>query len=78
MTTSGISTRLINLASALVGFIRGGLAMVTIVASMFFGEISGSAVAGAAAIGQVVIHTSRALVAIRPRRPSRSVNWAEH
>jgi C4-dicarboxylate transporter DctM subunit len=55
MTTAGISTRLINLASALVGFIRGGLAMVTIVASMFFGEISGSAVAGAAAIGQVVI-----------------------
>ncbi len=55
MTTSGISTRLINLASALVGFIKGGLAMVTIVASMFFGEISGSAVAGAAAIGQVVI-----------------------
>jgi tripartite ATP-independent transporter DctM subunit len=55
MTTSGISNRLINLASALVGFIRGGLAMVTIVASMFFGEISGSAVAGAAAIGQVVI-----------------------
>jgi C4-dicarboxylate transporter, DctM subunit len=55
MTTTGISNRLINLASALVGFIRGGLAMVTIVASMFFGEISGSAVAGAAAIGQVVI-----------------------
>ncbi|HEX9052433.1 MAG TPA: TRAP transporter large permease [Anaeromyxobacter sp.] len=55
MTTSGISNRLINLASALVGFIRGGLAMMTIVASMFFGEISGSAVAGAAAIGQVVI-----------------------
>src|SRR5574341_568039 len=55
MTTSGVSARLINLASALVGFIRGGLAMMTIVASMFFGEISGSAVAGAAAIGQVVI-----------------------
>jgi tripartite ATP-independent transporter DctM subunit len=55
MTTSGISSRLVNLANALVGFIRGGLAMVTIVASMFFGEISGSAVAGAAAIGQVVI-----------------------
>src|SRR5574337_662546 len=51
MTTTGISTRLINLASALVGFIRGGLAMVTIVASMFFGEISGSAVAGAADLG---------------------------
>ena len=55
MTSSGISNRLINLASALVGFIRGGLAMVTVVASMFFGEISGSAVAGAAAIGKVVI-----------------------
>lgn len=55
MTSSGISSRLINLASALVGFIRGGLAMVTVVASMFFGEISGSAVAGAAAIGKVVI-----------------------
>ncbi len=57
MTSSGISNRLVNLASALVGFIRGGLAMVTIVASMFFGEISGSAVAGAAAIGKVVIPT---------------------
>src|SRR5574337_1554478 len=55
MTTSGISTRLINFASALVGFIRGGLAMATIVASMFFAETSGSAVADAAAIGQVVI-----------------------
>jgi C4-dicarboxylate transporter DctM subunit len=55
MTTSGISIRLINLASALVGFIKGGLAMMTIVASMFFSEISGSAVADAAAIGQVVI-----------------------
>jgi C4-dicarboxylate transporter DctM subunit len=55
MTTSGISSRLINLASALVGWVRGGLAMITIVASMFFSEISGSAVADAAAIGQVVI-----------------------
>ncbi len=55
MTTTGLSTRLINLASAMVGFIRGGLAMMTIVASMFFSEISGSAVADAAAIGQVVI-----------------------
>jgi tripartite ATP-independent transporter DctM subunit len=55
MTTAGLSSRLINLASALVGFIKGGLAMVTVVASMFFSEISGSAVADAAAIGQVVI-----------------------
>ncbi len=55
MTTTGLSHRLINLASALVGFVRGGLAMITIVASMFFSEISGSAVADAAAIGQIVI-----------------------
>jgi C4-dicarboxylate transporter, DctM subunit len=55
MTTTGLSYRLIHLASALVGFIRGGLAMVTVVASMFFSEISGSAVADAAAIGQIVI-----------------------
>ncbi|MED5564548.1 MAG: TRAP transporter large permease subunit, partial [Gemmatimonadota bacterium] len=36
MNASGISRRLINLASALVGFIRGGLAMVTVSASLFF------------------------------------------
>ena len=49
MNASGISRRLINLASALVGFIRGGLAMVTVSASLFFAEISGSAVADVAA-----------------------------
>ncbi|MGH8584551.1 MAG: TRAP transporter large permease subunit, partial [Gammaproteobacteria bacterium] len=42
MNASGISRRLIALASALLGFIRGGLAMVSIGASMFFAEISGS------------------------------------
>jgi len=46
---------LINFCSALVGFIRGGLAMVNIVASMFFAEISGSAVADAAALGSILI-----------------------
>lgn len=55
MTNAGISKRLIDLASALVGWVKGGLAMITILASMFFSEISGSAVADAAAIGQVVI-----------------------
>lgn len=55
MNSTGISRRLINLASALVGFIRGGLAMANIVASMFFAEISGSAVADAAALGTIII-----------------------
>jgi tripartite ATP-independent transporter DctM subunit len=55
MDTSGISLRLVNLANSLVGFIRGGLAMVTVVATMIQSEISGSSVADAAAIGNVVI-----------------------
>jgi tripartite ATP-independent transporter DctM subunit len=55
METTGISLRLVNLANSLVGFVRGGLAMVTIVATMIQSEISGSSVADAAAIGNVVI-----------------------
>jgi C4-dicarboxylate transporter DctM subunit len=55
METSGISQRLVNLANSLVGFVRGGLAMVTVVATMIQSEISGSSVADAAAIGKVVI-----------------------
>jgi tripartite ATP-independent transporter DctM subunit len=55
METSGISLRLVNLANSLVGFIRGGLAMVTVIATMIQSEISGSSVADAAAIGNVVI-----------------------
>ena len=55
MNSTGLSQRLINFASALVGFIRGGLAMVNIVTSMFFAEISGSAVADAAALGSILI-----------------------
>src|SRR3970282_1212642 len=49
MNASGISRRLIAFASAVLGFIRGGLAMVSIGTSMFFAEISGSAVGDAAA-----------------------------
>jgi tripartite ATP-independent transporter DctM subunit len=59
MNASGISYRLINFASALVGFIRGGLAMINIVTSMFFAEISGSAVADAAALGSILIPAMR-------------------
>ena len=55
METSGISLRLVNMANSVVGFIRGGLAMVTVVATMIQSEISGSSVADAAAIGNVVI-----------------------
>jgi C4-dicarboxylate transporter DctM subunit len=55
MNASGISRRLIAFASAMVGFIRGGLAMVTISASLFFAEISGSAVADVAALGSILI-----------------------
>jgi C4-dicarboxylate transporter, DctM subunit len=55
MNASGISRRLVAFASALFGFIRGGLAMVNIGASMFFAEISGSAVADVAAIGPILI-----------------------
>src|SRR2546421_906141 len=55
MNASGISRRLIALSSALLGFVRGALAQVTIVTSMFFAEISGSAVADAAALGSILI-----------------------
>jgi C4-dicarboxylate transporter DctM subunit len=59
MNASGISRRLIAFASALVGFVRGGLSMVTISASLFFAEISGSAVADVAALGSVLIPAMR-------------------
>jgi C4-dicarboxylate transporter, DctM subunit len=55
MNTTGISRRLIAFASACLGFIRGGLSMVNIGASMFFAEISGSAVADVAAIGSILM-----------------------
>jgi C4-dicarboxylate transporter DctM subunit len=60
MNASTISRRLINLATAMLGFIRGGLAMVTVGASMFFAEISGSAVAGVAALGTLLIPAMKA------------------
>ena len=55
MNACGISRRLIAFASAVLGFIRGGLSMVSIGASMFFAEISGSAVADVAALGSILI-----------------------
>jgi tripartite ATP-independent transporter DctM subunit len=55
MNTTSISQRLITLTTTLIGFVRGGLAMVNVGVSMFFAEISGSAVADVAAIGSVLI-----------------------
>jgi C4-dicarboxylate transporter DctM subunit len=55
MNSSSISRRLMDFATALVGFIRGALAHVNIVTSMFFAEISGSAVADVAATGPIIM-----------------------
>ena len=55
MNAGGITDRLINFVAALIGFVRGGLGMVNIGVSMFFAEISGSAVADVAALGSVMI-----------------------
>lgn len=55
MNEGGISLRLINLANVIIGKIRGGLAMVNVLASTFFGGISGSALADTSSIGSVMI-----------------------
>lgn len=55
MNASGISQRLIAFAQALFGWVRGGLSHVSIGASLFFAEISGSAVADVAALGSILI-----------------------
>lgn len=55
MAAGGVSKRLIDLANALVGWLPGGLAAVTIVSAMFFAGISGSAAADAAAVGAILI-----------------------
>ena len=55
MGSGGISDKLIALANSLVGWMRGGLAQVNIVASYFFGGISGSAAADTASLGSILI-----------------------
>lgn len=55
MESGGISKRLINFASALVGQLQGGLAAVAVVTSLFFAAISGSSPATVAAIGSILI-----------------------
>ena len=59
MEVGGISIRLINLAKVLVGYIRGGLAMVVVVGEIFFSGISGSTSADVSAIGSLMIPAMR-------------------
>jgi len=55
MNHSGISKRLISFSMACVGFFRGGLAMVNVLASMFFGGVTGAGTAEVAAMGSIMI-----------------------
>ena len=55
METGGLSKRLVKFANSLVGCITGSLGMVTVIACMFFGAVSGSAPATVAAIGSIMI-----------------------
>ncbi|MCF6097477.1 TRAP transporter large permease [Thermovorax subterraneus] len=55
MGEGGISQRLINFSNVIVGRIKGGLALVNVLASMFFGGISGSSVADTSSIGSILI-----------------------
>ena len=55
METGGISRRLVRLATAIVGSVRGGLGMVVVLSEILFSGISGSSVADASAIGSILI-----------------------
>lgn len=55
MNNGGITERIIRFANAMVGWVRGGLGLTNIAASMFFGGVTGTAVADAASIGGVMI-----------------------
>lgn len=55
MNKGGISLRIVNLASALVGHKRGGLGYIAIISGMIFASLSGSAVADTAALGAILI-----------------------
>src|SRR5699024_9698228 len=55
MARGGIASRLINAMKAWVGHFRGGVALVTVLVTMFFASISGSSAATAAAIGSIMI-----------------------
>jgi C4-dicarboxylate transporter, DctM subunit len=60
MNTSGISQKLMDFCTALLGWMKGALAQVNVLTSMFFAEISGSAVADIAATGPIIIPAMKA------------------
>ena len=74
MGRGGIALKLINLANVLVGRIRGGLAMVNVVESMFFGGISGSAVADVASTGTIMIPPPKPRRAPKKPAPTEMIN----
>ncbi|MDK2801010.1 MAG: C4-dicarboxylate transporter, DctM subunit [Clostridiales bacterium] len=55
MESGGISRRIVNFANIFVGTVKGGLAIVGVISSMFFAGVSGSAVADTAAMGSILI-----------------------
>ena len=59
MAEGGMAWRLVAFANIFVGFLRGGLAMVNVLASMFFGGISGSSIADVSSIGSIMIPMMR-------------------
>ena len=59
MAQGGMAWRLVAFANIFVGFLRGGLAMVNVLSSMFFGGISGSAIADTSSIGSIMIPMMR-------------------
>src|SRR3546814_1175236 len=59
MNAGGLSTRIVRVASALVGHVRGGLGYVAILAATFVASISGSAVADSAAVAALLIPMMR-------------------
>src|SRR5690606_9350028 len=59
MNYGGISRRLLDLAESIVGRIRGGLAQTNVVSSLFFGGLSGSAVADVSSLGRILIPAMR-------------------
>lgn len=60
MNAGGITRRLLNLADSLVGGMRGGLAQTTVMSSLFFGGVSGSAVADVSSLGRILIPAMKA------------------
>ena len=59
MNTGGLSQKIIDIAKALVGHVKGGLGYVTVIAAIFLGSLSGSAIADAAALSALLLPMMR-------------------